>query len=106
MILKYEIEIDNEVIKKDIERLTNQIFKLLPSREEGSDWEAPLENLIREIGGMSKLIGDQISFLSLLCKLESLLDLTEKDDFFAFRKTIFECLSLISGIKQCLDSIE
>lgn len=101
MILKYDIEIENEVIVKDMDRLTNQIFKLLPSREEGSDWETPLENLIREIGGMSRLIGDQIEFFSLLCKLESLLTLTEKDDFFAFRKTIFECLSLISEIKKC-----
>lgn len=105
MILKYNIDIDNEVVIKDIERLTNQIFKLLPGREEGSDWETPLENLIREIGGMSKLIGDQIEFLSLLCKLESLLSLTEEVDFFAFRKTIFECLSLMNEIKKCLDSI-
>jgi hypothetical protein len=100
MILKYDIEVNDEVIKKDIDRLTNQIFKLLPSREEGSDWETPLENLIREIGGMSRLIGDQIEFFSLLCKLESLLTLTEEEDFFAFRKTIFECLSLITEIKN------
>ena len=101
MILKYNIEVSNEVIKKDIERITNQIFKLLPSREEGSDWETPLENLIREIGGMSRLLGDQVEFFSLLCKMESLLTLTEENDFFVFRKTIFECLSLINGIKQC-----
>lgn len=100
MILKYDIEVNDEVIKKDIDRLTNQIFKLLPSREEGSDWETPLENLIREIGGMSRLIGDQIEFFSLLCKLESLLTLTKEEDFFAFRKTIFECLSLITEIKN------
>ena len=102
MILKYGIVIDNEVIKKDIDRLTNQIFKLLPSREEGSDWQAPLENLIRELGGMSSLLGDDVDFFSLLCKMESLLTLDKKDDFFVFRKTIFECLRLITELKECL----
>lgn len=106
MILKYDIEIDNAAIVKDIGRLTNQIFKLLPSREEGSDWIPPLENLIREIGGMANLIGDQMDFFCLLCKLESLLSLTGEDDFLIFRKTIFECLSLLGELKKCLASTE
>lgn len=102
MVLKYDIEIDKEVIEKDINRLTNQIFKLLPGREEGSDWETPLQNLIREIGGMARLLGDQVEFFSLLCKMESLLTLTGEEDFLAFRKGVFECLGLINGIKECL----
>ena len=56
MILKYDIEVSEEVIKNDISRLTNQIFKLLPSREEGGDWQVPLQNLILEIIGMKNLL--------------------------------------------------
>ena len=49
MVLKYDIEISNEAISNTLDRLTNQIFKLLPLREEGGDWQTPLKNLILEI---------------------------------------------------------
>ena len=102
MVLKYDIEISNEAVINTIDRLTNQIFKLLPVREEGGDWETPLRNLILEIGGMNRLLTDQTILFSLLCKMESLLTLTGEDDFFAFRKLIFECLGLMAKMKQCL----
>ena len=58
MILKYDVEIQDEAIIKNIDRITNQIFKLLPSREEGGDWKTPLQNLIVEIVGMDKMFLD------------------------------------------------
>lgn len=103
MTLKYNVNIENEVIRKDIDRLTNQIYKLLPGREEGNDWETPLKNLIVEISGFSNLVGDKLDFFILLCKMEGLLDLTDKDQFFLFRKNIFECLNLMNNLKKCLD---
>ena len=39
MILKYNAEIDNHAIENSIKRITNQIYKLLPNREENVDWE-------------------------------------------------------------------
>lgn len=42
MLLKHNIEIDNETISKRLQNLINQTYKLLPSREEGIDWEKPL----------------------------------------------------------------
>jgi hypothetical protein len=102
MVFKYDIEFDKEAIIKNIDRLTNQIFKLLPSREEGGDWETPLQNLILEITGMKALWIDQTELFSLLCKLEALMSLTEENDFFAFRKLIFECLGTLNNIKKCL----
>lgn len=103
MILKYDTEIQNEAIIKNIDRITNQIFKLLPNREEGGDWQTPLQNLIIEIAGMDRLLLDHTDLFPLLCKLEALLTLTEEDDFLMFRKTIFECLGLMNGLKKCLD---
>ena len=101
MIIKYGIEISTEAITKDIDRITNQIFKLLPSREEGGEWEAPLNNLILELGGMSELLKDQqLNLFILLCKLETLYQLKEEEDFFQFRRIIFECLSLLNQIKK------
>lgn len=102
MILKYDTEIQDEAIIKNINRITNQIFKLLPNREEGGDWKTPLQNLIVEIAGMDKMFIDHIDLFPLLCKLEALLTLDQEDDFFLFRKTIFECLGLMNELKKCL----
>lgn len=102
MILKYDANIQDEAIIKNIDRITNQIFKLLPNREEGGDWKTPLQNLIVEIAGMDELFLDHTDLFPLLCKLEALLTLTEEDDFLMFRKTIFECLGLMNSLKKCL----
>ena len=100
MIIKYDLEVYKEAIVKNIERITNQIFKLLPSREEGQDWVSPLENLVIEIGGMSSLLEEHDILFSLLCKLEGRKTLTKEEDFPLFRKNIFECLGLINSLKE------
>ena len=102
MDLKYNIQISEDAITDNIDRMINQIFKLLPSREEGGDWETPLHNLILEVGGMNKLLSDQTILFSLLCKMEALTLLTEEEDYLAFRKLIFECLGLLKQLKECL----
>jgi len=42
MILKYNVDIEEQTIHNRLQNLINQIYKLLPSREEGADWEKPL----------------------------------------------------------------
>ena len=102
MVIKYNTDIEKDAILKNIDRITNQIFKLLPSREEGGDWKVPLQNLIIEVAGMSELLIDQVNLFSLLCKMEGLLSLDGEEDFLQFRKTIFECLGLLNELKKCL----
>lgn len=102
MVIKYDAYINDFDIISNIDRITNLIFKLLPCREEGGEWKAPLENLIVELAGMSRLL-DNKELFSVLCKLEGLLTLTGEDDFMQYRKTIFECLSQLNRIKLCLD---
>lgn len=99
----YNIYIENKAIEVNLKRITNQVYKLLPSREEGSDWEKPLSTIIEELAGMNRvLIGQHEILFPLLCKLEGLFILTQEDDFFLFRRTIFECLSLINELsEQC-----
>lgn len=103
MEIKYNIEINDTDIKNNLKRLTNQIYKLLPVREENEDWKTPLITIIEEIGGMSRLlIGHQETLFSLLCKLEGLFILDKQDDFYSYRRTIFECLSIVNSIiKTC-----
>lgn len=104
MSFKYDLEFDKEAIIKNIDRLINQIFKLLPSREEGEDWVVPLQNLILEITGLKVLWIDQVKLIPLLCKLEMLQSLTEENDFLIFRKLIFESLSLLKQIEEELQN--
>ena len=59
MLLKYDLNINLEAIKVNLERLTNQIYKLLPLREEGGDWQKPLYTIMEELAGMDRLFLDQ-----------------------------------------------
>ncbi|MCD8210469.1 MAG: hypothetical protein LUC37_02865 [Prevotella sp.] len=95
------MNIDDSAIDYSLKRLTNQIYKLLPTREEQGDWEKPLETIIEELVGMDRLlIGKHNIIFPLLCKLEGLFSLTEEDNFLLFRRTIFDCLSLMNSLKK------
>lgn len=99
MILKYDAHIKDESIITNLKRITNQVYKLLPNREEGTDWEKPLSTLLEELAGMDRLLVGQHDILfSLMCKLEGLFVLSGPEDFPLFRRTIFECLGLINEI--------
>lgn len=101
MIIKYGFNIDYNIIINRITNLINQVYKLLPVREEGSDWQKPLETILEELIGMDRLLhlGNQELFFPLISKLEGLYGLTQEKDFPCYRRTIFECLSLMNELK-------
>lgn len=101
--IKYDAKIDKNAIVFNLKRLINQIYKLLPNREENINWEKPLTTILEELAGMDRLfLNEHKIFFSLLCKLEGLFTLNKEEDFFLFRKTIFECLNLMNElIKTC-----
>ena len=101
MIIKTGANIKKDAVIENLKKLTNQIYKLLPNREEAIDWQTPLGTIIEEISGMDKLLEDYHEILfPLLCKLQGLYDLTDEEDFFSYRRTIFECLNLLSSLKE------
>ena len=103
MILKYELDIEQEAVIANLKRLTNQVYKLLPLREEGGDWARPLESIMEELAGMDRLfLGQQIILYKLMCKLEGLFTLEEEDNFMTYRGVIFECLGLLGDLQRCL----
>ena len=104
MLLKYNIDINDAAIEYNLNRLTNQTYKLLPTWEEAADWKKPLATIIEEFSGMKELFMNyQEIFFSLLCKLEGLFIYTEDPtDFLMFRKTVFECLNLIGELRRAL----
>ena len=90
---KYNISFDKKVLQKNIERLINQIWKLIPMKEKGEDWEKHLSTVIIEITGYNEIFYNEPIFLSLLAKLEGLS--ATKDNFDSYRKTIFENITIL-----------
>ena len=70
-------------------------------REHDEDWKKQLDTVSIEIAGLNSLIIEDFSsqFLQLLLKLEGLkqqLDIS----FEVYRKTVFEMINLLQGLKQ------
>jgi hypothetical protein len=97
--IKYDINVDNSTLEEDLKRITNQLYKLLPNREEGIDWIKPLQTLMVEVAGLDRLlVGKQYNMICLLSKMEGLFTLTKEEDFFLFRRTIFDCLNILNSL--------
>lgn len=101
MILTNGTQIENNSIYFNITKIINQVYKLLPMRQEGQDWQKPLQTLIEELSGMKRLISGQDNlFFLILCKLEGLFNLKEKKDMQLYRRIIFESLNLLNSLKD------
>lgn len=95
---KYDIKFPEETISKNITRLTNQMWKLIPMRENEENWEKQLETVIIEVVGLNEIFIMCPTFLQLLSKLEGL---RVKDmNFELYRKTVFECINLIQELNR------
>ena len=86
---------DIEVIgmQQNIMRLTNQLWKLIPMRENEEDWKRQLESVTLEIVGLNEIFIINATLLQLLSKLEGLYEM--ETSFNLYRKTIFESISLL-----------
>ena len=102
MLLKYNVYIENQVISQRLQNLINQTYKLLPSRQQGSDWEKPLQTIIEELAGIQRLMecGYSDIFFPLLSKMEGLYSLIDEENFPCYRRTIFECLGLMNALQK------
>ena len=98
MINKYEYEFTDEVILNDLNRLTNQLWKLIPMRENDEDWKRQLNTVINEIAGLGEIFYTTPQFLQLLSKLEGLG--IQESTFEFYRKTVFESITLLSEVKN------
>lgn len=92
------IIIPDAVLTSDINRLTNQLWKLIPMRENEEDWLSHLNYLIVELAGLNELCSNaDEKFLILLSKLKGLQ--IEDTAFQVYRKTVFECISLLREMR-------
>ena len=95
-ISKYGFEIPCESLEKNIARLTNQMWKLIPMRENEENWEKQLDTVILEIAGLNEVFVKNPQFLQLLSKLEGVRAI--QTEFDLYRKTVFESISLLRGL--------
>ena len=54
-LTKYGYDFRYEDINKNVRRLTNQMWKLIPMREHEEDWPKQLNTVILEIAGMNEI---------------------------------------------------
>ena len=95
---KYDVKFPEETISKNITRLTNQMWKLIPMKEHEEEWDKQLDTVIIEITGLKEIFLEHPDFLQLLAKLEGLRE--ETISFMLYRKTIFESISLLQSMKN------
>ncbi len=101
MVLTSDLSFSAQSIYSNLNKIINKVYKLLPLREQGQDWEKPLQTIIVELKGMKQLIFNEDElFLSILCKMEGLFSLTKKQDMSLYRRTIFECLGLLNNLNK------
>ena len=97
---KYDFNIDKELVNNNLTRLINQIWKLIPMKENGEDWIRQINTVIIEIAGLNEIFSFSSYFLQLLSKLEGLKIEGNNINFETYRKTVFETLSLIQELKN------
>lgn len=71
-------------------------------REHEEDWLKQLDTVSIEIAGMNALIAEDehtSQFLQLLFKLEGLKE-QQNIDFEIYRKTVFETINILQGLKR------
>ena len=98
-LTKYSFDFPIEVIRKDVIRLTNQTWKLIPMREHEEDWQKQLDTVIIEIAGLNEIFICEPQFLQILSKLEGL-KVMEDIEFQTYRKTVFEIINLLQEFKN------
>ena len=100
METKYTFDFSIEEINNEIIRLTNQLWKLIPMRENNENWQNQLETVIIDIAGKDEIFLHNSHFLQLLSKLEGLRLIDT--EFSIYRKTVFECINLLQEIKKVI----
>lgn len=92
------IILPDSFITTNLNRLTNQLWKLIPMRENQENWSLHLESLIVELAGLNELSSNtNENLLILLSKLKGLQ--AEETTFQVYRKTVFECISLLREMR-------
>ena len=92
LLTKYGV-VEIEDMQSTVMRLTNQLWKLIPMKENDENWQAQLDSVILELTGLNEILILNPILLQLLSKLEGLQVIDTP--FALYRKTVFESISLL-----------
>lgn len=99
MKTKYnDITVDNNAVLSDLQRLINQIWKLIPMRENNENWKVQIEGVIIEIIGLREIFPKDLDFLIVLSKLEGLL--AYETTFLKYRTEVFTIINKMGELKN------
>lgn len=93
------IEVDDATLDDFFYRVGNQIYKLLPLREEGGSWKKLLDSLVLELSGVQGMLPECAGLFELLSKLRGLQEHAFGMDFMDYRRTVFECCTLAGKVR-------
>lgn len=85
--------ISNETFDGYKNKLKGRLYGLLCEREKDGEWEKFLDSILIELKGLG---ADSINWWPLMGKLYMLKYLSYE----YYRKTIFECINLVSGLSK------
>jgi hypothetical protein len=92
LLTKYGV-VEVTDMRQSVLRLTNQLWKLIPMRENEEDWQKQLETVTIEIAGLNEIFVLNATMTQLLSKLEGLK--VVDTSFEVYRKTVFESIGLL-----------
>ena len=88
-------DVNEEVVRGHLKRLINQIWKLIPMRENDEDWKYQIELVLIELIGFQKTF-EHIDILMPISKLEGLKN--TDTSFRKYRSEIFYIIDILVGI--------
>ena len=95
-----KLSFNEETVCNDIKRLINQVWKLIPMREDNEDWKHQLELVVTELIGFQELFRNEIDLLIIISKLEGL-RLTD-NSFSHYRAEVFSVIHVLGELRNGL----
>lgn len=90
-------DIPPETVKLNSMDIVNQIFKLLPLKENNdNDLDFHFSTLLFRLNGMAQLFPEEPRWITIMALLESA---RTEDNFKLYRKAILDCCSLVRSIR-------
>jgi hypothetical protein len=63
LLTKYDFLFSSEDVEKNVKRLTNQLWKLIPMRENDENWRKQLDTVRLEVAGLNEIFLSYPQFL-------------------------------------------
>lgn len=88
--------VEKQVVANDISRLINQVWKLIPMRENNENWKKQIDFLLVEVRGLQALFNEHLDFLIIISSLEGLRS-SDDIEFVHYRSVVFSIISLLGA---------